>query len=189
MISSKVSQKPTEITTDQIQVPSILNNNYIKFGGAFIIFVIFVIILYFSFRSTPSESTPLASTPSTSATTPSQIPISEPKLQIQANNCELFSDCNFKNMTNEDRIKYVTAGISVNEIGTITNITKQVKLGDMYIKSIKTNNVKLTLYSNPDFTGEVMKLENNIKYNIDCLDKPMKSVIIDIIDNIQIKNI
>jgi hypothetical protein len=85
-------------------------------------------------------------------------------------------------MTNEDIIKYVTAGISVSDVGTITNITEQIKLGDMYIKSIKTNNVKLTLYSNPDFTGEVMKLENNIKYNINCLDKPMKSVIIDKMD-------
>jgi hypothetical protein len=177
MSDSKVSPTLTESIE---KTPSILNNNYIKIGGAVVAFIIFVIILYFSFRSVPSESIPSASIQSTS--TQLQIPISEPKLQIQENNCELFSDCNFKNMTNEDIIKYVTAGISVSDVGTITNITEQIKLGDMYIKSIKTNNVKLTLYSNPDFTGEVMKLENNIKYNINCLDKPMKSVIIDKMD-------
>ena len=182
MSDSKVSPTLTESIE---KTPSILNNNYIKIGGAVVIFFIFVIILYFSFRSTPSESTPSSSTQPAStqpASTQSQIPISKPKLQIQENNCELFSDCNFKNMTNEDIIKYVTAGISVSDVGTITNITEQVKLNNMYIKSIKTNNVKLTLYSNPDFTGEVMKLENNIKYKIDCLEKPMKSVIIDKMD-------
>ena len=45
----------TATITDQIQVPSILNNNYMKIGAAFVAFIIFVLILYFSFRPSPEK--------------------------------------------------------------------------------------------------------------------------------------
>jgi hypothetical protein len=199
MISSKVSKKLTETLTATEQIPSILNNNYVKIGGGVFIFIIFVIILYYSFRYISSASAIQIPDPIIQEPIPIPDPIIQESIQpknknnnnrpLRQNNCEFFSDCNFKNMTKEDKIKYVTAGISVSEIDKITNIDKQIKLNNMYIKSLKTNNVKITLYSNSDFTGEIIKLENNNNYNIDCLEKPMKSVIIDIINNIQIRNI
>jgi hypothetical protein len=177
MSSSKVPEKLTDTATPTEQVPSILNNNYVKIGGALVIFVLILIILYNYF--TPSSPSP---SPSPSWSSPSSI---SQLIQTQnfkhnssplQNDCQLFSDCNFKNMSKEDKIKYVTSGNSINEINdNIKNITEQVKLGDIYIKSIKCNSVILTLFSNPDFTGEVMKLKNSI----DCLEKPMKSIIIE----------
>jgi hypothetical protein len=49
---------PTTTTTEQ--VPSILNNNNMKIGAAVVAFIIFVIILYYSFRSTPVKVEPIA---------------------------------------------------------------------------------------------------------------------------------
>jgi hypothetical protein len=86
---------------------------------------------------------------------------SAPSVKLQ-NNCELYTGCKF---TEEGLL-----------ISIIKYMNKEVKLRNMYIKSIKSNGLNIILYSNPDFTGEKKILTNNI--NIECLEPPMKSIII-----------
>jgi hypothetical protein len=90
------------------------------------------------------------------------------------NHCELFSGCNFKRITAEERQKYPNI---TTEYVNATDITVESKIGGILIKSIKSNGVFLTLYSNPDFTGEKMSMSPSI-ISIECLEKPMRSVII-----------
>jgi hypothetical protein len=77
-------------------------------------------------------------------------------------------------MTAEDRKKY--PNIKYDNVDTRDN-TIEFKIDNILIKSIKSNGVFLTLYSNPDFTGEKMSMSPSI-INIECLEKPMRSVII-----------
>ena len=170
MSSSKVPDKLVDTATEQ--VPSILNNNYIKIGGAVAVFIIFVIILYFSFSS--SKSTPEPT--STSTTTPSNPPIT------RSRKLELFSKCNFTNMNSEESTIYAkTIGpITTIEKPIQDNIIEPIKLGDMCIKSIKNVGYNVILYSNPDFTGDTITILNG--ENKECLEKTMRSVIIDKMD-------
>ena len=160
------------------QIPSTQNNNYIKIGGAIAVFIIIVIILYFSFSSSESSSTPTStSTPSstsTSTSTPSNPPITGSR------KLELFSKCNFTDMNSEEKTIYATT------IGPLTIFENPfqddiegiggIKLSDMCIQSIKNVGYYITLYSNPDFTGDKITIIND--ENKECLEKPMRSAVI-----------
>ena len=166
----------SSLTLTDGQIPSTQNNNYIKIGGAIAVFIIIVIILYFSFSSSESSSTPTStpSSTSTSTSTPSNPPITGSR------KLELFSKCNFTDMNSEEKTIYATT------IGPLTIFENPfqddiegiggIKLSDMCIQSIKNVGYYITLYSNPDFTGDKITIIND--ENKECLEKPMRSAVI-----------
>jgi hypothetical protein len=105
-------------------------------------------------------------------------------------------------MTPEEKQKYVITDPSLNVItdpslNVITDPSLNVitdpslndkivisdsleeKIENILIQSIKATGVSLTLYPNPDFSGEPMIIEPiNNKINIACLEKLMRSAII-----------
>ena len=155
MSSSKVSPTLTE------QTPSILNNNYIKIGGAVVVFIIFVIISYFSFRSGP----PL-------------------KRKIDRFACILYPECNFIDFAsgvNKEQLIKEYPDIDINKVLTQTfhiNNTDYVEVHNVYIQSIRSQGYIITAYSAPEFFGEKYifqddRLTGNIE--IKCL-KPIRSI-------------
>ena len=164
----------SSLTLTDGQIPSTQNNNYIKIGGAIAVFIIIVIILYFSFSSSESSSTPTSTPSSTSTSTPSNPPITGSR------KLELFSKCNFTDMNSEEKTIYATT------IGPLTIFENPfqddiegiggIKLSDMCIQSIKNVGYYITLYSNPDFTGDKITIIND--ENKECLEKPMRSAVI-----------
>ena len=156
------------------EIPSTQNNKLMKIGGAVAVFIIFVIILYFSFSKSTEEPT--------STTTYTSTPSNPPITITRSRKLELFSKCNFTNMNSEESTIYAKT------IGPITriekpiqdNIIEPIKLGDMCIKSIKNVGYNVILYSNPDFTGDTITILNG--ENKECLEKTMRSVIIDKMD-------
>ena len=186
-MSSSITEIPS---TSQVQIPSTQNNKLIKIGGAVAVFIIIVIILYFSFSSSSSEpsstttptststptstptstTTPTSTSTSTSTTTSDRVGIGVVGLPADAytvnpdpmkNSTELHSKCNFNSMS-----------------AYIFDINKKEEINDIFIKSIKAKNVSITLYSNPNFTGEEMKLDDII-INKECLEKTFRSAIIE----------
>ena len=161
-----------------------------------IIVTIVILILYCSFRpstssvtsapsvtsatsaSSTSTSTSTPSTPSTSSTSsvpstsstssalsvPSTSSVTTINPLLLENKCELFTNCYFKTILDFTNIK-----------DSFTNIRNIIELDNTYIRSIRSNGVIVTLYSNPDYTGEKMILRNNI-LNIECLHTPMRSI-------------
>ena len=167
MSSPKVPDKIVETTTEQ--APSILNNNYIKIGGAVVAFFIFVIILYFSFRSSPVKIEGIKATP--------------------YNACELFSRCYFiKDPLKDEEInqlinKYPNLNIIKDEGSpntvSISNLEyggDGVRIDYSIIRSIKSEGYDLILFSLPNFTGTPTKMTGKI--NQECIEQPFRSVII-----------
>jgi hypothetical protein len=136
----------------------IIKDNPFTFG--LIVFFVIILIILITIKLT-SVPVPV----------PVPVPASVPILK---NHCELFSGCNFKTMTREDRKKYPNI---INNYVEAKDNTNEFKIDNILIKSIKSNGVFLTLYSNPDFTGEKMSMSPSI-INIECLEKPMRSAII-----------
>jgi hypothetical protein len=159
---SKVPDKLVETTTEQ--APSILNNNYIKIGGAVVAFFIFFIILYFSFRSTPVKV--------------------DEETNVY-NKCELFPRCYFiSNPLKDEEInqlinKYPSLNIIKDEgrpdMVTITD-SDNIQLNYTIIRSIKSEGYNLILFSLPNFTGTPTKMTGKI--NLECIEQPFRSVII-----------
>jgi hypothetical protein len=169
------SSKVTDTATVTEQVPSILNNNYVKIGGGVFIFIIFVIILYFNFPSSPS---------------PEKI-VKVP----QYNKCELFPRCNFikKSFDKEEKDnlinKYPSLNISNDTLifDSINIInSRNIPLSDTIIRSIRSEGYDITLYPLPNFTGTPIKKTGNI--NIECFEGevPMRSAIINIMPGIDL---
>jgi YbbR domain-containing protein len=83
------------------------------------------------------------------------------------NNGEFYSECNFQESKDlEDMPKKIT----------ITNITKPVLLGNVYIKSIKSKGCKLFLYEEYDFKGEPLIIDIKSEYIKECFEKPIQSI-------------
>jgi hypothetical protein len=160
MSSSKVSPTTTE------QTPSILNNNYVKIGGAVFVFFIFVIILYRSFSS---------SQPS--------------KRRVDSFRCILYPECNFLDSisdVNVDMWIKEYPDIDVNMVKhqksiTIANIDRQ-EFDNVFIQSIRSQGYIITGYSGPNFFGEkyvfyddIKTDKNNNNIELKCM-KPFRSI-------------
>jgi hypothetical protein len=133
-----------------------------KLAAAAGVFIIFVIILYFSFRSSPSS----------------------PEKVVEVT-CELFPRCNFiKNSLNKEEIdelnnKNPSLNIS-NDTLNVNSIyikdTDYVNFNDTIIRSVKSEGYDLILYPLPNFSGTPIKKTGKIY--IDCGEVIIRSVII-----------
>jgi hypothetical protein len=159
MSSSKVSLTSTESTD---QTPSILNNNYIKIGGAVFVFIIFVIILYRSFSSSPPS-----------------------KRRIDRFACILYPACDFLDSisgVNKDLLIKQYPDIDVNMVLNhksihIANIDYQ-EFHNVYIQSIRSTGYIITAYDGPEYFGEKYIFQDDKKtgnIEIKC-SKPLRSI-------------
>ena len=154
MSDSKVSPTLTE-STEKAQ--SILNNNYIKIGGAIVVFFIFVIILYFSFRSVPSS-----------------------KRRVDRFVCILYPKCNYVDtlISKEELIKEYPDIDTVHNHGpiVIANEDRQ-EMHNVLILSIRSQGYIITGYSEPGYFGEKYLMQDDRKtgrLEIKCT-KPIRS--------------
>jgi hypothetical protein len=137
MSSSKVSPSLTDQTSTE-QTSSILNNNYVKIGGAIFVFFIFVIILYRSFSSSQS---------------------SQSQRRVDRFACILYPACDFLDSisdVNKDLIIKEYPDIDINMVQNniiIINHDRQ-EFNNVYIQSIRSQGYIITGYSGPNFFGE-----------------------------------
>lgn len=148
------------------QVPIAPNNNLIQIGGSIIavfIFIIILVMLYNSFTSSTTSSTP--------------------KLEKrQVFRCELFTECDFINSKeNLEEIKKRFPDINKDTIfSSITIIdSEDIDLSNIFVKSIKSTGYIITTYSKPDYTGDKFTLTNDKlsnKIEINCTGNPIRSI-------------
>jgi hypothetical protein len=162
MSSSKVSPTTTEQTSTE-QTPSILNNNYVKIGGAIFVFFIFVIILYRSFSSSQS---------------------SQSQRRVNRFACILYPACDFLDSisdVNKDLIIKEYPDIDVNMLLNHKSISifnhDRQEFNNVYIQSIRSEGYNITGYSGPNFFGEKYLYIDGKNGNIEikCL-KPIRSI-------------
>ena len=164
MSSPKVPDKLVETTTEQ--APSILNNNYIKIGGAVVAFFIFVIILYFSFRSSPVKIEGIKAT--------------------QSNRCEMFPKCYFiTDLQDDEKNELINKypSLNINNKDTLfgkvfVQDSDNVQIPDVIIKSIKSQGCDLILFPYPNFKGTPIKRSGDIIVECAEGDVPLRSAII-----------
>jgi len=102
------------------------------------------------------------------------------------NYCYLYSNCNFNSNSKTNTVEKTSDDL------IIMNSNTEKKYDNINIKSIKSNEFILTLYSEPNFRGEKIVLDPRLKddisisnysisfnqMNLYCLDKTVRSIIL-----------